>query len=98
MPIGGPTGISATIRGSGGERIRSEIRAEIADIVTAYTKFNARRKPELLEPTTYSLVNYQEADKVVMDFRAIEAKAEELFARIPQGAKDAFYDLVFFPR
>ena len=55
--------------------------AAIAEIVDAYTKYNARRKPELLEPNTYSLTDYQEAEKVVADFRAIEARAEEVFGK-----------------
>jgi len=38
--------------------------AGIADIVSAELKYNGRRKPELLEPSTYSLVNYDEADRV----------------------------------
>ncbi len=70
---------------------------EIADIVNKYTKYNARRKPELLEPTTYSLTDYQEAEKVVADFQTITAKAEEIYAKIPAEFKDAFYELVLFP-
>ena len=41
-----------------------EHAAEIADIVSKYTQYNGRRKPEQLEPDTFSLVNYQEADRV----------------------------------
>ena len=42
-----------------------EYAPQIADIVSQYTKYNGRRKPELLDPDTFSLVNYQEADKVL---------------------------------
>jgi hypothetical protein len=69
----------------------------IARIMNQYTKHNARRKPELLEPTTYSLVDYGEAEKVVEDFRTIAAEAEEIYKKLPQEARDAFYDLVLFP-
>src|SRR5690606_23351119 len=34
--------------------------AEIADIVARYTKYNGHRKPELIDPTTFSLVDYHE--------------------------------------
>jgi hypothetical protein len=71
--------------------------SDIADIISKYTKYNGRRKPELLEPTTYSLVNYQEADRVVADFKSITAKAEEIYAKLPENARDAFYELVLFP-
>lgn len=70
---------------------------EIADIVNKYTKYNARRKPELLEPTTYSLTQYQEAERVVADFNAIAKKAEEIHGKLPPEFKDSFYELVLFP-
>lgn len=70
---------------------------EIADIISKYGKYNGRRKPELLEPTTYSLTNYQEADTVVADFKAITARAEDISGKLPEEARDAFYELVLFP-
>jgi hypothetical protein len=70
---------------------------EIAEIVDACTRFNSRRKPELLEPGTYSRTDYGEAEKIVADFRAIETKAEKIFAALPPEARDAFYELVLFP-
>ena len=70
---------------------------DIADIIGKYTKYNGRRKPELLAPDTYSLVNYQEAENVVKDFKAITAKAEEIYGKLPTAKRDAFYELVLFP-
>jgi hypothetical protein len=70
---------------------------EIADIVAKYAKFNGRRKPELLEPDTFSLINYQEADTVVADWKAITAKAEAIYADLPESARAAFYQLVLYP-
>ena len=70
---------------------------DIADIIAKYTKYNGRRKPELLAPDTYSLVNYQEAENVVEDFKAITAKAEEIYGKLPAAKRDAFYELVLFP-
>ena len=70
---------------------------DIADIIAKYTKYNGRRKPELLEPDTYSLVNYQEAENVVADFKAITVKAEKIYSQLPEAKRDAFYELVLFP-
>jgi len=70
---------------------------EIADLITSYTRFNGRRKPELLTPFTYSLVNYMEADKVVDDYKALAARAEEINAKLPEEMLDAYYQLVMFP-
>ena len=71
--------------------------ADIADIIAKYTKYNGRRKPELLAPDTYSLVNYQEAANVVADFNTIAARAEEIYRQLPADKRDAFYELVLFP-
>ena len=74
-----------------------EYAEDIADIIDKYTKYNARRKPELLAPTTYALNDYLEADRVVADFRDIVSRAEVINRKLPEEARDAFYELVLFP-
>lgn len=71
--------------------------ADIADIMAKYTKYHARRKTELLEPITYSLTNYGEADTISADFNAITVKAEQIFNDLPDNAKNAFFQLVLYP-
>ena len=70
---------------------------DIADIVAKYAKYNGRRKPEQLEPTTYSLVNYNEAARVVDEYRDIAARAERISAALPAAKRDAFFQLVLYP-
>ncbi|MGH7952460.1 MAG: glycosyl hydrolase 115 family protein, partial [Limisphaerales bacterium] len=70
---------------------------QIADIVSEYTKYNARRKPELLAPNTFSLVNYQEADNVLADWKAIADEAEGIDRKLPANERDAFFELVLYP-
>jgi len=70
---------------------------DIAELIVLYTKYNGRRKPELLSPETYSLVNYHEAERVVTEYRIIAEKAEQIFHQLPDAKKDAFYQLVMFP-
>ncbi len=70
---------------------------EIADILAQYTKFNGRRKPELLDAATYSVVDYGEADRVAADYKALADKAQALFDKMPAASRDAFYELVLFP-
>ena len=74
-----------------------EHAAEIADIVAKYAKYNAWRKPELVRPNTYSLVNYREAERVSAQWNEIVAKAENLYRVIPTEQRDAFYELVLHP-
>jgi hypothetical protein len=70
---------------------------EIGDIVAKYSKHNSRRKPELLSPETYSLTNYNEADRVVAEYNTLLAKAEKISKDLPAEYKDAFYELVLHP-
>jgi hypothetical protein len=70
---------------------------DIADVISKSTKYNGRRKPELLDANTYSLDHYQEAERVVAEFQAVSNKAAGIFYKLPQDKQDAFYELVFFP-
>jgi hypothetical protein len=70
---------------------------DAARIMSLYSKYNGRRKPELLSPLTYSLVNYNEAETIVGDYKTLAIKAEEIFRKIPSEKKDAFYQLILFP-
>ena len=70
---------------------------DIADVVSKYAKYNAWRKPELLEPATFSLINYQEAERVLAVWQAITAQAERINDELPPETRDAFYQLVLYP-
>ena len=70
---------------------------EIAYILEQYTRFNSRRKPELLAPDTYSLINYREAETIVNAYRDLEMKARNIYQKLPAEYQDAFYQLVLHP-
>ncbi len=74
-----------------------EHAAEIADIVATYTKFNGRRKPELLCPDTFSLTSYLEAETVVADWQALVARSAAIATQLPPEAECSYYELVDFP-
>ncbi len=71
--------------------------SDAAEIISKYSKFNGRRKPELLDANTYSLVNFNEYERVVEEYNTLVAKAQALYDRLPALKKDAFYDLALFP-
>jgi len=75
----------------------AEHAAEIADLVSKGLKYNARRKPELLDPATYSIENYDEADRVVAEYQDVVRRAEALSAKLPANERDAFFELVTHP-
>ena len=70
---------------------------QIANIITSYLRFNSRRKPELLSPETYNLINYREAETVAKEYNNLAKKAKKIYDTIPAEAKDAFYQLVLHP-
>jgi hypothetical protein len=70
---------------------------DIAVLVSRTLKYNGRRKPELLDPTTFSLINYQEADRELADFKAVVSQAQEISDKLPQAAQPAFFQLVLHP-
>lgn len=74
-----------------------EHAAEIATLINGYTKLNSRRKPEMLAPDTFSLVNYREAGRVLADWRDLERRAKALAAQLPAEAQPAFFQLVEQP-
>ncbi len=75
----------------------SEYAAEIADIVSRYTQYNGRRKPELLEPDTFSQVNYREADRVYTEWKSLTERAERVYQQLPEDKRDAYFELVLYP-
>jgi hypothetical protein len=75
----------------------AESASEIATLVSSYTKYNGRRKPEMLEPQTFSLVNYREAESIVAEFQRLVARAEAILSSMSTTTKDAFYQLVLHP-
>ena len=75
----------------------SEHAVEIADLVSKYTQYNGRRKPEQLEPETFSLTHYREAERVYDDWQKLVDRAERLSVKLPAGQRDAFFELVLHP-
>jgi hypothetical protein len=71
--------------------------SQIAYLLDRYTEFNGWRKPELLAPDTFSLVNYHEADQVLAGWQAINDAAENIAHELPANQRDAFFELVLYP-
>lgn len=70
---------------------------EIGELLAAYTRHNGRRKPELQDKSTYSLLNYREAERIEAELEAMTAKAEALYSNIEDAYKSAFFQLVYYP-
>jgi Glycosyl hydrolase family 115/Gylcosyl hydrolase family 115 C-terminal domain len=73
-----------------------EYAKEIADIIAKYTKYNGRRKPELLDANTYNIQNL-EAANVAKDYNDLLARAEKINNSLAPELRDAFFQLVLHP-
>ena len=69
----------------------------IADILMKYSSYNGRIKPELISPNTFSLLNYNEADRIIHDWRRLAHQADSLASILPASQHDAYYELVQYP-
>ncbi len=72
-------------------------KKEIAELISNYTKYNGRVKPELLNQLTYSLANYNEFETVCNDYDRLLEKAERIKLKLGLAYQDTYYQLVLHP-
>lgn len=70
---------------------------EIAELLSLYTKYNARRTPEMLTPATYSIENYREADRIVEEYNTLAVKSRKIYNQLPENYKTSFFQLILSP-
>lgn len=75
----------------------AEIAAPSADLLLRYDKLIALRKHEHIEPDTFSLVNYSEAETVLSKWEALLNDAQALSTRVPASTAPAFFQLILHP-
>ncbi|KAF9026544.1 hypothetical protein BDZ89DRAFT_1092397 [Hymenopellis radicata] len=69
----------------------------VTDIVANITRFNSRKKPELLNSTTYSLVYYREAETVMAAWDTLLDAANTVYNGLGDEYKPSFFQLVLHP-
>lgn len=70
---------------------------EIAELLSLYTKYNARRIPEMLTSATYSVENYREADRIVEEYNGLAARSRKVYDQLSEESKPAFFQLILSP-
>lgn len=71
-----------------------EVADEVGDIMGTYSLYAGRRKPELLNSTLYSLINFGEAERVLDEWETLTARAQAVYDALDTSAQPAFYQLV----
>ena len=62
-----------------------------------YTRYNGRRKPELIDPTTFSLTNYREADRVDDEWETLAERVDKLATELPENERASYFELIQYP-
>lgn len=90
------TDVQAYSENWAGYQFGKQYAKEIAGILAKYAKYNARRKPELLDANTYNLAT-GEWEAVVTEYNELLKKAEAIGKAIPAEYQDAYFQLVLHP-
>ncbi|KAI1636350.1 hypothetical protein F4809DRAFT_641605 [Biscogniauxia mediterranea] len=70
---------------------------DITDVLTRYGMYAARRKYELVEPYVYSVVNYNEGDTVLEQWRNLVDDAQAIYDNLDEAHQPAFFEMVLHP-
>ena len=66
----------------------------ISDILDEYGFLANMRKFEWVEPSSYSILNYEEADRILAQWEDIGKKAQDVYDALPAELQPAFYEMV----
>lgn len=80
-----------------GDSAKEDFIDGIESVLTDYTKMSGSRKPEVTYVSTYSYINYNEAQRVLEKAINLENKAKKYYEQMPEALKDAYYQLVYYP-
>ncbi|KAL0932920.1 uncharacterized protein CTRU02_211883 [Colletotrichum truncatum] len=69
----------------------------IANVWRRYDRLAALRRHEHIEPTTFSLLHYEEAENVANRWKSLLEDAENIYSRVPEEQKAAIFETVLHP-
>jgi hypothetical protein len=69
----------------------------ISSIVDTYGHLANMRKYEWLEPGSYSVISYEEADKLQSQWADVADQAQKVYDDLADNEKGAFYELILHP-
>jgi hypothetical protein len=79
------------------EQFGATYAVRIGEILRKYAQYISRRKPELLDANTYSLQNYNEAERILNEWKSLASDAEVINSKLPSEYHDAYFELVLHP-
>jgi hypothetical protein len=62
-----------------------------------YTRYNGRRKPELIDPSNFKVANYGDADRVDAEWRGLAERVDKLAGELPESERASYFELIQYP-
>lgn len=62
-----------------------------------FTRLAAMRKPELVDPTTFSISNYREAERMSAQWDQVLTAAGTVMKQLPARAQPTFFETILHP-
>ena len=75
----------------------ADVASRTADIMNNYSIAAGRRKYELIDHTTFSLIDYNEADRMLEEWSSMHRSAQQIMESLSEDAKPAFFEMVYHP-
>jgi hypothetical protein len=75
----------------------SSLAGDISDLMMTFGMYAARRKFELVEPQTYSVLNYGEAEAVLAQWAALSTAAQRVYDKLDAASQPAFFEMILHP-
>jgi len=69
----------------------------IAEVLDTYSFLANMRKFELVEPVTYSILNYEEADKILAQWETLGKKTQGIYDDLPEAQQTSFFEIILHP-
>jgi hypothetical protein len=69
----------------------------IVSVLDRYGMLAARRKYELIDPSVYSVINYNEADAVLAQWEQLAEDAQAIYNTLEAAYQPAFYEMILQP-
>lgn len=71
--------------------------SNISDIVQRFGMYANRRKFEMVEPQTYSVLNYNEADAILEQWAVLAEETQAVYDKLDADTQPAFFEMVLHP-
>ncbi|CAG8977356.1 hypothetical protein HYALB_00011371 [Hymenoscyphus albidus] len=68
-----------------------------ASVVDRYGQYANRRKYELLDASIYSIVNYDEGDIILNQWKVLASDAQAIYDKLSIAAQPSFFEMVLHP-